>query len=157
MPVKRHPMAVAVASDSLSRVPLDVSLVTRLRATYVILQPNAQRLAELFYAKLFAAAPSHRSIFASDLSVQATKLAAALEAVVRNLENPRANIEVLSDLGRRHAGYGVTPEHYRLAIDCLLDAMRELGGNALEERSLIEWRVALRLIADQMIIGAHSE
>lgn len=156
MALKRHPVAVGVSGDPLSRVPLDTALVERLRSTYEIVRREDLRLAEVFYTKLFAAAPHLRLMFPGDLGAQAVKLSAALDAVVQNFEDPRANHAVLTDLGRRHGGYGVKPEHYRLTIDLLVDAMREVGGTAIDENRLDEWRSALRLISDQMIAAASA-
>ncbi|MBY0111999.1 MAG: hypothetical protein K2Y21_04200 [Phycisphaerales bacterium] len=156
MAVKRHPVAVAIAGDPLSRVPLDTELVERLRGTYEIVRGHDLRLAEVFYARLFSVAPHLRAMFPSDLKAQSAKLIAALDAVVRNFQDPHANIAALSDLGRRHAGYGVKPEHYQIVIDLLIESMREIGGAAIPESRLSEWRSALRLISDQMIAAAST-
>jgi nitric oxide dioxygenase len=94
-------------------------------------------------------------MFPADLRTQAEKLTAALDVVVRNFEDPAANAAVLAGLGRRHAGYGVKPEHYRLVVDLLVESMRELGGAAVEEARLEEWHGALRLIAQQMIAATR--
>ena len=156
MAVRRHPMAVQTTSDALDRVPLDTALVARLRASYDIVRGHELRLAETFYAKLFALAPHLRPMFPADLRAQAEKLTAALDVVVRNFEDPAANAAVLAGLGRRHAGYGVKPEHYALVVDLLVESMRELGGAATEEASLQEWHRALQLISQQMIAATRA-
>lgn len=156
MAVKRHPVAVEVTGGQLDRVPLDTALVARLRETYDLVRSHELRLAQTFYAKLFAVAPHLRPMFPSDLVEQARKLTAALDTVVRNFENPATNAAVLTELGRRHAGYGVRPEHYDLVVDLLVESMRELGGSVVEEVRLREWHRALRLIALQMIAAAES-
>lgn len=115
------------------------------------------RFAEVFYAKLFAAAPRLRGMFPDDLRAQAAKLTASLDAIVRNFEDPGANRLALSDLGGRHAGYGVRPEHYALVIDLLIESMREVGGITIQESGLGEWRSALRLISDQMIAAGGTK
>lgn len=156
MAVKRHPVAVASQGDALVRVPLDTALVGRLRAAYETIRACELRFAEVFYAKLFTVAPQLRAMFPDDLRAQAAKLTASLDTIVRNFEDPGANWSVLSDLGRRHAGYGVKPEHYALVIDLLIESMHDAGGNAIDERSLQEWRSALRLISDQMIAAGGT-
>lgn len=151
MAVKRHPVAVDITGDALARVPLDTALVSRLRATYDAVRVQELRLAETFYTRLFAIAPHLRGMFPSDIRGQAAKLTAALDAVVHNFEDPAANVAALSQLGRRHAGYGVKPEHYAIVVDLLIASMREVGGDALDESRLQEWRWALRLISQQML------
>ncbi|MBN8597284.1 MAG: hypothetical protein J0L78_06380 [Planctomycetes bacterium] len=154
MSLKRHPMAVANAGDLLSRVPLDTALVVRLRTTYEQIRSRELRLAEVFYAKLFTAAPHLRAMFPTDLALQAQKLTASLDAVVRNFEHPNENLATLSALGQRHAGYGARPEHYALVVDLLVDSMREVGGAELDQNGLREWKQALQLISAQMISAA---
>lgn len=154
MPVKRHPVAVSREGDALGALPLDTALTARLRETYERVRASDARLAEIFYARLFRAAPQLRGMFGADTAAQARKLTDALDAVVRNLENPRENAAAISAMGARHAGYGVAPQHYDLVIDLLVESMRELLGPTADERRLLEWRMALRLISDQMIGAA---
>jgi len=154
MPVHRHPIAVSKATGSLLALPLDQALVQRLKATYALVRSKDAALAVIFYAKLFAAAPSLRPLFRSDLDAQAKKLIAALDAVVRNFEHPVENAAMLAALGRRHVAYGAKPEHYGLVIDLLVESMQELAGTAASPRDIEEWRMALRLISDQMIAAA---
>lgn len=157
MPVHRHPVALSRIPDPLAVIPLDMGLVARLRTTYERVRAHDLRLAELFYPKLFAAAPHLRSMFQSDPDVQARKLMASLDAVVQNFENPAANAAILASLGQRHAGYGAQPEHYTLVISLLLDSMREVLGASVDDRELDDWRMALRLISDQMIAAGQAK
>jgi nitric oxide dioxygenase len=156
MPVTRHPVAVLQRRDHLARLPLDTDLIVRLRSTYERMRARDQRLAEIFYAKLFAAAPQLRPLFRSEPQAQAQKLTAALDAVVRNLEHPAANAAMLAELGRRHVQYGAKPEHYSLVIDLLVESMEELLGADVDPPPLDEWRLALRLISNQMIAGTDG-
>jgi nitric oxide dioxygenase len=154
MPVRRHPVAASKVEVSLGRLPVDLALVGRLKAFYQRLRAEDLRLAEIFYAKLFAAAPHLRSLFRAAPAEQAQKLMAALDAVVQNLENPAANAAMLAQLGRRHADYGAQPAHYDLVIDLLIESMEQLLGPGVDPRGLTEWRMALRLISDQMIAAS---
>ncbi len=157
MPVHRHPVALSKITDPLAIVPLDMALVGRLRLTYERVRAHDLRLAELFYPKLFAAAPHLRSMFQSDPDAQVRKLTASLDAVVQNFENPAANTAILTALGQRHAGYGAKPEHYTLVIDLLLASMREVLGAQADDRDLDDWRMALRLISNQMIAAGQPK
>ena len=156
MPVRKHPVAVLRHNDPLPGLPLDSALAARLRATYDRVRVEGTRLAGIFYARLFAAAPHLRSMFSADPAAQAHKLMAALDAVVANLERPAENHALLTELGRRHAQYGARPEHYDLVIDLVIDSMRDLLGPRATDRDLHEWRTALRLISNQMISAAAN-
>jgi hemoglobin-like flavoprotein len=154
MSVQRHPVATSSSFDSLAIVPLDRALVARLRGSYEAVRLHELRLAEIFYAKLFAAAPQVRSLFKSDTASQAAKLMAALDTVVKNFERPQENAAMLAELGRRHASYGATPEHYDIVVRLLVESMGEVLGANAAAANLNEWRTALSLIARQMIRGS---
>lgn len=153
MPVRRHPIAVSQDQGQLARVPLDVPLAERLKKSYELVRAKEVRFGEIFYAKLFDAAPGLRVMFKTDPAVQARKLMESLDAVVRNLEQPKENAAMLAELGKRHAGYGATPAHYELVVSLLIESMREVLGAEGEGRVLEEWRTALKLISQQMIAG----
>lgn len=156
MTLKRHPVAVSNPIDALARLPVDHVLIQSLRESYGRVRAEELRLATIFYARLFGAAPALRGMFKGDLPSQAAKLTAALDAVVQNLERPRENAEMLAELGRRHAAYGAKPEHYDLVVDLLVESMQEVLQTTGDDRAIREWRMALRLIADQMIAACGS-
>lgn len=156
MPVHRHPVAVHAPGDPLNPLPLDRDLIANLKETYDIVRTRGPRLAELFYSKLFTAAPQLRPLFRSAPAAQSAKLLAALDFVVKNFEAPEANITMLASLGKRHAGYGAKPEHYGLVIDLLIESMSELLGHESTKKRLDEWRLALGLISSHMIAAAEA-
>lgn len=154
MPVRRHPVANFAQRTPVHSLPLDRPLAERLRKTYGRVRAQELDLAKIFYSRLFEAAPHLRPMFSSDLGSQAAKLTAALDAVVRNLERPGENAGMLAELGRRHAGYGAKREHYDLVVGMLVESMQEILHAASDDPAILEWRMALRLIADQMIAAA---
>ena len=162
MPVRRHPVALPSrqdpakpgAADSLAALPLDHALVVTLRASYQMVRAHDSRLAEIFYAKLFAAAPQVRGMFRSDPAMQAAKLMAALDIVVRNLDAGEANATLLAELGRKHATYGAKPEHYPLVTSLLVESMQELLGPRFSPEHREQWTLAFALISQQMIAAA---
>jgi len=147
-------MAVSSVRDPLAILPVDLALVQRLRETYEQLRSNPTPFVELFYRKLFSAAPQVRPMFKSDPTSQSQKLLAALDAVVRNLEKPAETATMLAAMGQRHAAYGAKPEHYTLVVSLLIDAMRETLGTRASDERLEEWRQALQLISAQMIAAS---
>lgn len=151
MPVHRHPTSASRVGEPITRIPVDASVVERLRASYRLVRRHDLEFARIFYAKLFGAAPGVRAMFPEDMELQSRKLTMVLDSIVANLENPEANSRMLGEMGRRHAGYGARPEHYHLVIETMIGAMREVLGTNADERVLDEWRMALRLIGKQMI------
>ena len=74
--------------------------------------PIAGKAADIFYDRLFMIAPEVRPLFPSDLTEQKKKLIQMLATAVTNLHQVEKIIPAVEDLGRRHAGYGVTAKHY---------------------------------------------
>src|SRR6266540_2689175 len=75
--------------------------------------PIAGTAADLFYDRLFEIAPDVRRMFPDDLNDQKLKLIAMLTTAVGNLHQIDKIMAAVEGLGRRHAGYGVKPEHYQ--------------------------------------------
>lgn len=157
MPIYRHPITSSeqAIAQKLQAIPLDRELISRLKMVYQAARKNDDRsLAKIFYGKLFATHPQLRKMFPEDLEQQAAKLTSMLDQVVDNLAHPEQNLQRLAELGRRHQGYGVRPEHYPIVVKLLTESMQELLGttentNAHEE-SIEEWRLMLTLISHQM-------
>ena len=82
--------------------------------------PIAGTAADLFYDGLFEIAPDVRSLFPQDLSEQKTKLMGMLGTAVGSLHQLDTILPAVKELGKRHVGYGVKPEHYALVGGALL-------------------------------------
>lgn len=88
--------------------------------SFLQLMPDADKLSDLFFARLFQLDPTLRGMFPNDLRVQKSKLMRALALVTRSLESPEQWQPLVLQLGRRHAGYGVTARHYEIFGQALL-------------------------------------
>lgn len=155
MPIRRHPIATGAPTTSLRALPVDARLIARLRHVFAQLRGQELRLGELFYARLFSAAPHLQALFRSTPAEQADKLVSTLATILQNLDDPARNAEILAELGRRHAAYGAKPQHYDLVIDLLIESMAQLLGPHAAPQHLDEWRMALRLISDHMIAASR--
>jgi nitric oxide dioxygenase len=104
--------------------------VALIRESWQEIGPRGAALADAFYARLFAVDPRIRDLFAAaEMESQSTKFVAMLAEVVRLVQDPERFAEILESSGRRHAGYGVTPRHYRTVGEALLWALdRALPG-----------------------------
>ena len=83
------------------------------RDTWKQLAPVADAAAGMFYHRLFEIDPTTRKLFrATDMVAQRKKLLQTLAFAIGGLDNLDALVSKVEDLGRRHAGYGVTDAHY---------------------------------------------
>jgi hemoglobin-like flavoprotein len=97
--------------------PEQVKLV---QDSFTKIVPIADKVADLFYDRLFAIAPGVRSLFPADLTEQKKKLMKMLGTAIPNLHELDKIIPVVQELGRRHVGYGVTAKHYETVGEALL-------------------------------------
>jgi hemoglobin-like flavoprotein len=102
--------------------PQQIDLVT---SSWAAVRPMADSAAALFYARLFEADPSLRPLFRGDLQQQGRKLMAALDLAVAGLPRWERLQPVLRQLGARHAGYGVKPQHYDTVGAALLWTLQQ--------------------------------
>jgi hypothetical protein len=90
------------------------------RDTWKQVTPIADAAAGMFYRRLFEIDPTTRKLFrATDMVAQRKKLMQTLAFAIGGLDNLDALASKVEDLGRRHAGYGVTDAQYdSVALRC---------------------------------------
>lgn len=133
------------------RYALDRQAVDRLAESLEVLKTNGEYLARSFYDALFLKYPALRSMFPADMNAQEASLIKTLVAVVELLRDVNASENMITQLGKRHAGYGARPEHYPIVCSMLLEAMAAHFGSRWNESLKTEWTQALELIARRMI------
>lgn len=94
--------------------------VGRVHASFLRVIQQGDVLARRFYEHFFNLDPSLRALFPSDIGPQAHMLTAALKLTIDSLQDPDRLLAYLSDLGARHARYGVQPRHLGLMGKALL-------------------------------------
>jgi hemoglobin-like flavoprotein len=110
-------------------------------------------LAAVFYQRLFALAPTLRELFRNtDMPAQEQKLTATLGALVSGA----VSADALAELGRRHAGYGVRPEHYGVVAEALLWSLEQRLGALWTKATQAAWEDALTRVAGIMLNGADD-
>jgi hemoglobin-like flavoprotein len=115
--------------------------------------PISDAAAVLFYDQLFALDPSLRGLFKSDMAEQRAKLMAMLTTAVRSLGRRETLVPVLRELGRRHIGYGVKPDHYETVGAALLATLEKGLGQDFTPPVREAWVVCYTSIAREMLEG----
>ena len=114
-----------------------------------------EKVAEIFYAELFAIDPSLRRMFKSDMREQGRKLLTTLALVVRSLHAPEKILQPAKNLAVKHIDYGVKPEHYTAVGNAAAHARQGLGTDfAPEVRTA--WVEAFRLLSGVMKEAAYG-
>ena len=134
--------------------PQQVSLV---QDSFRKVVPIAGTAADLFYGRLFETAPEVRPLFPADLSEQKRKLIQMLAVAVNGLSQPEEIVPAVRDLGRRHAGYGVTEGHYAAVGAALLWTLRQGLGEAFTQEVERAWAETYDLLSGLMIVAQAAE
>jgi hemoglobin-like flavoprotein len=126
------------------------------QTTFEQVRPIADEAAALFYRRLFELDPSLRPMFHGDLREQGRKLMSMIQMVVGSLYRLDKIVPAIQGLGRRHAGYGVRPEHYQTVAAALLWTLEQGLGEAFTPEVKAAWVAAYTLLAEVMQAAAAS-
>ena len=128
-----------------------------LETSFDAVAPRGDELMDVFYARLFDAAPAVRPLFAgTDLRRQKAMLLSALVLVRKSLRDLAAIVPTLHQLGARHVDYGARPEHYPVVASVLIASMAEVAGSAWSPEYERAWAAALNVVAGAMLEGAAA-
>jgi hemoglobin-like flavoprotein len=128
-----------------------------LETSFDHIAPRGDELMDVFYARLFAAAPSVKPLFAgTDLRRQKAMLLAALVLLRRSLRDLDSVTPALRELGARHVRYGAQPAHYPVVGQVLISSMAQVAGDAWTPEHEQAWTEAFAIVADAMLQGAQS-
>ena len=132
--------------------------VEALETSFDLVAPRGDELMDVFYARLFAAAPAVKPLFAhTDLRKQKIMLLRVLGLLRQSLRNLDPIVPVLRDLGARHVAYGAQPEHYPVVGEVLIASMAEVAGDAWRPEYERAWAAAFDVVAGAMLDGAEQQ
>ena len=128
-----------------------------LETSFDLIAPRGDELMDVFYSRLFAAAPAVKPLFANtDLQRQKSMLLAVLVLLRKSLRDLGAIVPKLHDLGARHVGYGARPEYYPIVGEVLIASMAEIAGPAWTSEYERAWSEAFAIVSGAMIEGAEA-
>ncbi|WP_242885017.1 globin domain-containing protein [Actinomadura litoris] len=122
----------------------------RLKRNFEQVGGNGIDVAEYFYADLFGREPQLRPLFPAAMTKQHEKLLSALSHIVSMVDDPQGLAPFLSELGRRHSGFGVHREHYPQVGASLIATLAFFSGPDWDEDLERDWQAAYGLVAQVM-------
>jgi nitric oxide dioxygenase len=126
-----------------------------LEESFDLVAPHGDELMEVFYRRLFTAAPAVKPLFAgTDLRRQKAILLRALVLLRNSLRDLDAIVPALRALGARHVAYGARPEHYPVVGEVLIAAMAQVASAAWRPEYERAWAAAFGIVAGVMQAGA---
>jgi hemoglobin-like flavoprotein len=128
-----------------------------LETSFDLIAPRGEELVDIFYSRLFEAAPAVQPLFAhTELRKQKAMLLATLVLLRKSLRDLEAIAPKLRQLGARHVAYGARPEHYPVVAEVMLASMAEIAGDVWTQDVAAAWAGALDLVATAMLEGAEQ-
>jgi hemoglobin-like flavoprotein len=135
---------------------IDSGQAALLRLSFQRIAPVRERVAEVFYGRLFELDPSLRPLFRGDMRAQGHKLVHVLEAAVTHADRFSVIAPVVEALGRRHVAYGVREAHYATVRAALVHTLQELLGDELTPATAAAWADLYDLVAGVMMRAARE-
>ena len=128
-----------------------------LETSFDLVAPRGDELMDVFYARLFAAAPEVAPLFAAtDLARQKAMLLGTLVLLRKSLRDLEAIVPKLRDLGARHVAYGAEPAHYAVVGAALIASMAAIAGEHWQTAYERAWAAAFDVVAGAMLEGAEQ-
>ncbi|MCW8962923.1 MAG: globin domain-containing protein [Gammaproteobacteria bacterium] len=124
--------------------------IEQVKTSWVQVMPISDRLAGLFYSKLFELDPSLRSMFPEDMEEQGKKLMAMINTAVNSLGRLSEIVPAVEAMGERHVAYGVTEDHYDTVGEALIWALGAGLGNSFTDEVKNAWVKVYTILADTM-------
>jgi len=135
---------------------MNAQQIELVQASFEMVRPIADQAAETFYQRLFEIAPGYRSLFRNNMNKQGAMLMSTLGLAVGSLNNLEAILPAVRSLGQRHAGYGVTAEHYQPVAEAFLWTLDHYLGEAFTPELQQAWVEAYTILAGAMIEASEA-
>ena len=135
---------------------MDPHQIALVQTSWSLVEPIAERAADLFYYKLFDLSPSVRNLFPVEMAEQKEKLMQMLGVAIEGLENLDELTPTFEALGRRNVAYDVRDEHYDTVGEALLWTLGQGLGDKFTEPTRAAWtEVYVTLATAMKNAGAH--
>jgi hemoglobin-like flavoprotein len=135
---------------------MNAQQIELVQASFEMVRPIADQAAETFYQRLFEIAPDYRSLFKNNMKKQGAMLMSTLGLAVGSLNNLEAILPAVRSLGQRHAGYGVTAEHYQPVAEAFLWTLDYYLGEVFTPELKEAWVEAYTILAGAMIEASEA-
>ena len=135
---------------------MDPRQVAQVQASFEKAAALGEKVAEIFYAELFAIDPSLKSMFKGDMRDQRRKLLTTLAFVIQSLHTPEKVLGPARALAVKHLDYGVKPVPYTYVGNALLRTLKKGLGAEFTPELREAWIGAYQLLADVMREAAYG-
>lgn len=121
------------------------------KATAAPVAANAEAITTRMYEILFQSHPQIKELFKDADSEQHKKLAGAISAYAANIDNLGVLSKAVEKMAQTHIRAKVQAEHYPIVGVSLLQAVKDVLGDAATDEVLDAWKEAYFFLADILI------
>lgn len=122
-----------------------------IQETAALVSANAENITQKMYEILFSTHPELTYLFDDTDANQHKKLAVAVSAYADNIENLGLLSKAVDKIAATHVRLSIKPEHYPIVGVSLLDAIKEILGDAATDEVLEAWKEAYFYLSDMLI------
>lgn len=137
---------------------LSPETIAIVKATAPALQQHGVAITTRMYERLFVD-PEVKALFdeaTQESGEQPKRLAAAILAYAKNVDNLGVLGQAVERMAGRHVETGVKAEHYPLVAAALLPAIKDVLGDAVDDKILGAWGEAYWVLAE-ILIGREKQ
>ncbi|ODQ65493.1 nitric oxide dioxygenase [Nadsonia fulvescens var. elongata DSM 6958] len=129
-----------------------------IKSSVPFLEEKGDELAKHMYDLMFEKYPEVRPLFNKVHQKNFTQpkiLAFALLAYAKNIDNISVLGAFVNQIVSKHVGLQILPEHYPIVAECIIQAIKDLLGDAATDDLIEAWTVAYTDLAG-ILIGAEE-
>ena len=133
---------------------LDQKTIDTVKSTAPVLKEHSESIGKRFYELLFTKVPDLYNLFNQTnqkRGIQQEALAYSVYAAGENIDNLDAIKPVITRVTEKHRAIGVKAEQYPVVGETLLEAVKDVLGDAATEDIIDAWGKADNYIADEFI------
>ena len=139
-----------------AEAPITLEQVKLVQDSWAMVEPIADKAAELFYGRLFETAPEVKPLFKGNMVEQGKKLMQMISIAVKGLSNLESIVPAVQAMGQRHVKYNVKEDHYAVVGASLLWTLEQGLGEAYTPETAEAWTVVYGLLSSTMIDAAKT-
>lgn len=127
--------------------------------TLPAVEAHAFDITSTFYPLMFGRYPQVLNYFNQANQIRGTQRHALANAVIiyaKNLDRLDQLGERVSLIAHKHCSLGILPEHYPIVGECLLAAIAEVLGDAVNDDIIAAWGAAYQQLAD-ILMGVEQD
>ena len=121
------------------------------KATAPVIAEHGEAITTRMYEILFKNYPETRALFGDAPTDQHKKLAGAIAVYAENIDNLGALSSAVEGMAQRHVRTNVKPKHYPMVGVSLLQAIKDVLGDAATDDVVNAWKEAYFFLGDILI------